>query len=105
MRPVPGRHATREAQRFVQQRDWFIAALVRPQIWPLVFAADFRAALGVATVPPYETDIPCEMYIVPGLVGMIQLFNGMQSSLAKVYDRQMGSMRTLLVSPCRGRIC
>src|SRR6202142_577925 len=30
---------------------------------------------------------------------MIQLFNGMQSSLSMVYDRQMGNMRTLLVRP------
>ena len=30
---------------------------------------------------------------------MIELFNGMQSSLSMVYDREMGSMRTLLVSP------
>ena len=30
---------------------------------------------------------------------MIQLFNGMQSSLSMVYDREMGSMKTMLVSP------
>jgi ABC-2 type transport system permease protein len=36
---------------------------------------------------------------VPGLIGMIQLFNGMQSSLSMVYDREMGSMRVLLTSP------
>ena len=30
---------------------------------------------------------------------MIQLFNAMQSSLSMVYDRETGSMRTLLVSP------
>jgi ABC-2 type transport system permease protein len=30
---------------------------------------------------------------------MIQLFNGMQSSLSMVYDREMGNMRMLLVSP------
>jgi ABC-2 type transport system permease protein len=30
---------------------------------------------------------------------MIQLFNGMQSSLSMVYDRETGSMRNLLVSP------
>ena len=29
---------------------------------------------------------------------MIQLFNGMQSSLSMVYDREMGSMKTMLVS-------
>ncbi|MGB6700042.1 MAG: ABC transporter permease, partial [Methylocella sp.] len=30
---------------------------------------------------------------------MIALFSGMQSSLSMVYDREMGNMRTLLVSP------
>ena len=90
---------TREGLRFVQQRERFLAALVRPLVWLLVFAAGFRAALGVSIIPPYETYIPYEVYIAPGLIGMIQLFNGMQSSLSMVYDREMGSMRTLLVSP------
>ncbi len=89
----------REALRFVHQRERFVAALVRPLVWLLVFAAGFRAALGVSIIPPYETYIPYEVYIVPGLIGMVQLFNGMQSSLSMVYDREMGSMRTLLVSP------
>jgi ABC-2 type transport system permease protein len=90
---------TREVLRFLHQRERFLAALVRPLVWLLVFAAGFRAALGVSIIPPYETYITYETYIVPGLVGMIQLFNGMQSSLSMVYDREMGSMRTLLVSP------
>lgn len=90
---------TREVLRFLHQRERFLAALVRPLVWLLVFAAGFRAALGLSIIPPYETYITYETYIVPGLVGMIQLFNGMQSSLSMVYDREMGSMRTLLVSP------
>ena len=90
---------TREALRFIQQRERFLAALVRPLIWLVVFASGFRAALGISIIPPYETYITYEVYIVPGLIGMIQLFNGMQSSLSMVYDREMGSMRTLLVSP------
>lgn len=89
----------REALRFVHQRERFAAALVRPLIWLLVFAAGFRSALGVSIIPPYETYIPYEVYIAPGLVAMILLFSGMQSSLSMVYDREMGSMRTLLVSP------
>lgn len=89
----------REILRFLHQRERFLGALVRPLIWLLVFAAGFRAALGVAIVPPYQTYIPYEVYIVPGLLGMIQLFNGMQSSLSMVYDREMGSMRLLLTSP------
>lgn len=89
----------REILRFLHQRERFLGALVRPLIWLLVFAAGFRAALGVAIIPPYQTYIPYEVYIVPGLLGMIQLFNGMQSSLSMVYDREMGSMRLLLTSP------
>ena len=89
----------REAFRFVQQRERFVAALVRPLIWLLVFAAGFRAALGLSIAPPYETYITYEVYIIPGLCGMIMLFNGMQSSLSLVYDREMGSMRLLLTSP------
>ncbi|MGR9053286.1 MAG: ABC transporter permease [Gammaproteobacteria bacterium] len=89
----------RELRRFVRQRERFISALVRPLVWLFVFAAGFRAALGVAITPPYETYILYEVYITPGLIGMIQLFNGMQSSLSMVYDREMGSMRILMVSP------
>lgn len=89
----------REALRFVSQRGRFIASLVRPLIWLIVFAAGFRAALGLSITPPYATYITYEVYIVPGLCGMVQLFNGMQSSLSLVYDREMGSMRLLLTSP------
>lgn len=89
----------RELRRFIRQRERFISALVRPLVWLFVFAAGFRAALGIAITPPYETYILYEVYITPGLIGMIQLFNGMQSSLSMVYDREMGSMRILLVSP------
>ena len=89
----------REWWRFLQQRSRLVSALVRPLLWLLVFAAGFRAALGIAIIPPYETYITYEVYIVPGLVGIILLFNGMQSSLSMVYDREMGSMKVLLTSP------
>ncbi|WP_104205192.1 ABC transporter permease [Billgrantia saliphila] len=104
MRPMPWLHCLRgvvgrELLRFLHQRSRFLAALVRPLVWLFVFATGFRMALGVAMTEPYQTYILYEVYIVPGLVGMIQLFNGMQSSLSMVYDREMGSMRVLLVSP------
>jgi len=89
----------REALRFLHQRERFVSALVRPLVWLLIFAAGFRQVLGVSIIPPYEVYILYEEYITPGLMVMIQLFNGMQSSLSMVYDREMGNMRTLLVSP------
>ncbi|MCW3473262.1 ABC transporter permease [Rhodovastum sp. RN2-1] len=89
----------REMLRFVHQRERFVSALVRPLVWLFIFAAGFRQILGVSIIPPYETYVLYEVYVTPGLIAMIQLFNGMQSSLSMVYDREMGNMRMLLVSP------
>ncbi|MEL6475682.1 MAG: ABC transporter permease [Pseudomonadota bacterium] len=89
----------REALRFTQQKERFLSALVRPLVWLFIFAAGFRAVLGLSITEPYQTYVLYETYVVPGLCAMIQLFNGMQSSLSMVYDRETGAMRTLLVSP------
>lgn len=89
----------REVLRFFQQRSRLLSALVRPLLWLVVFAAGFRAALGVSIMEPYGTYITYQQYITPGLCCMIILFNGMQSSLSMVYDREMGSMKVLLMSP------
>ena len=89
----------RETLRFLHQRQRFVAALVRPLLWLFIFAAGFRQVLGVSIIPPYQTYVLYEVFITPGLAGMILLFNGMQSSLSMVYDRETGTMKTLLVSP------
>jgi ABC-2 type transport system permease protein len=89
----------RELLRFWQQKSRLASALVRPLLWLAVFAAGLRNVFGVSIVPPYSTYIGYDVYIAPGLVGMVLLFNGMQSSLAMVYDRELGLMRLLLVAP------
>ncbi len=89
----------REGLRFLHQRERFVSALVRPLVWLFIFAAGFRQVLGISIIPPYDTYILYDVYITPGLIAMIQLFNGMQSSLSMVYDREMGNMRVLLLSP------
>ncbi len=89
----------RELFKFSRQYGRLASALVRPLLWLAVFAAGFRNVFGVAIVEPYDTYIPYDVYIAPGLIGMVLLFNGMQSSLAMVYDREMGLMRLLLTAP------
>jgi len=89
----------RELVKFWHQRGRLLSALVRPSLWLLVFAAGFQNIFGVSIIPPYETYIEYQVYVVPGLLGMILLFNGMQSSLSLVYDREMGLMRLLLTAP------
>lgn len=88
----------KELIRFVKQKSRFFSALVRPLLWLFIFSVGFKTALGLAIIPPYETYITYETYIVPGLVGMVLLFNGMQSSLTMIFDREMGSMKILLTS-------
>ncbi len=89
----------REINKFVRQRGRLFSALVRPALWLFVFAVGFQNVLGISIMEPYDTYIVYQVYIVPGLLGIILLFNGMQSSLAMVYDREMGLMRLLLTSP------
>jgi ABC-2 type transport system permease protein len=90
---------TREIVKFVQQRGRLLSALVRPLMWLAVFAAGFQNVFGVSIIPPYQTYITYQEYIAPGLLGIILLFHGMQSSLSMVYDREMGVMRLLLTAP------
>jgi len=90
---------TREILKFVQQRGRLLSSLVRPLMWLAVFAAGFYNVFGVSIIPPYKTYITYQVYIVPGLLGIILLFQGMQSSLSMVYDREMGVMRLLLTAP------
>ncbi|MCB8821788.1 ABC transporter permease [Microvirga rosea] len=89
----------RECFKILNQRGRLASAIVRPLVWLGLFAAGFRSILGLSIIPPYETYILYEVYIVPGLAAMMLLFHGLQSSLSMVYDREMGSMRVLLTAP------
>jgi ABC-2 type transport system permease protein len=91
--------SSREVVKFVHQTGRLVSAVVRPALWLLVFAAGFQNVFGVSIIPPYETYVRYDVYVVPGLLGMVLLFNGMQSSLSMVYDREMGVMRLLLTAP------
>lgn len=56
----------RETLRFVNQRGRFLAALVRPLVWLFIFAAGFRAVLGLSITAPYQTYVLYEVYVTPG---------------------------------------
>lgn len=89
----------REIAKFLRQTERLLSALVRPALWLLVFATGLHDLLGVSIIEPYETYTPYQEYILPGLVGIIILFQCMQSALSMVYDREAGVMRVMLVSP------
>lgn len=89
----------REIAKFLRQTERLLSALVRPALWLLVFATGLHDLLGVSIIPPYRTYIPYQEYILPGLIGIVVLFQCMQSALSMVYDREAGVMQVMLVSP------
>ena len=89
----------REVHKFLRQPGRLASSLVRPLLWMVVFAAGFRQMPVLGNVMPFNPDLDYRLYMVPGLALMVCLFNGMQSSLAMVYDREMGVMRLLLTAP------
>jgi ABC-2 type transport system permease protein len=92
----------REAVKFFHQKSRLLSAFVRPALWLFVFAAGVGSVTGVdpGLNHPYPIqNVNYFEYIVPGLIGMVLLFSGMQSSLSMVYDREMGVMRLLLTAP------
>jgi ABC-2 type transport system permease protein len=91
--------AGREIHKFLRQPGRLASSLVRPLLWMVVFAAGFRQMPDLGSVVPFDPDLDYRLYMVPGLALMVCLFNGMQSSLAMVYDREMGVMRLLLTAP------
>jgi ABC-2 type transport system permease protein len=90
---------SRETIRFFKQTSRLLSAIVRPTLWLVVFASGFQNVLGIAITPPYETYITYDVYLLPGLLGMVLLFQGMQSSLGLVFDREVGLLRLLLTAP------
>jgi ABC-2 type transport system permease protein len=89
----------REMSKFFRQRERLLSSLVRPLLWLLVFATGMHDLLGVSIIPPYKTYTPYQEYVLPGLVGVVVLFQSMQSALSLVYDREAGVMRVMLVTP------
>ena len=92
----------REIIKFSNQKGRLFSAIVRPALWLFVFAAGVGSAKGIqpGLINFYPTqNINYFEYITPGLLGMVLLFSGMQSSLSMVYDREMGVMKILLTVP------
>jgi ABC-2 type transport system permease protein len=105
-RHSPLMHALRAARAIVWRDLWrfgreygeIIAALARPTIW-LVLAVGMQSAFGQLMFEPASTFGSLAEYMVPGLVGLVLLYNGVQSALAVVYDRKAMLLRSFLAAP------
>jgi ABC-2 type transport system permease protein len=89
----------RELLRFRHQTSRLASAIVRPALWLVVFSAGFQNVLGISITAPYQSYVTYDVYMLPGLIGMVLLFQGMQSSLSLVFDREAGMLRLFLTAP------
>ena len=78
---------------------WDVLETLAPLRQSTRLPGPLRDLLGVSIIPPYKTYVPYQEYVLPGLIGIVILYQCMQSALSMVYDREAGVMRVMLVTP------
>ena len=95
----------RELVRYRRDRSQIFGAVSRTVLWLVILGFGLGAALKEIEGYTYA------QYILPGVVTLNVLFASLQSAIALVWDRQVGLLREVLVSPAPmlsvaiGKIC
>lgn len=95
----------RELIRWRRDRSQIFGALSRTVLWLVILGVGLGAILREIEGYSYA------QYILPGVITLNILFASLQSAIALVWDRQVGLMREVLVSPASmfavalGKIC
>ncbi len=83
----------RELLRFSRDRSQIFGALSRTILWLLILGYGLGVALREIEGYPYSH------YVLPGVVVLNVLYASLQSSIALVWDKNVGLLREVLVSP------
>jgi ABC-2 type transport system permease protein len=83
----------RELLRYRNDRAQMFGAVSRTVLWLLILGFGLGATLKEIEGYSYA------QYILPGVITLNVLFASLQSSIALVWDRQVGLLREVLVSP------
>ena len=83
----------RELLRFARDRSQIFGGLSRTILWLVILGFGLGATLREIEGYTYV------QYILPGVVTLNVLFASLQSAIALVWDRQVGLLREVLVSP------
>ncbi len=83
----------RELLRFSRDRSQLFGAFSRTVLWLLILGYGLGAALREIEGYPYSH------YVLPGVVVLNVLYASLQSSIALVWDKNVGLLREVLVSP------
>lgn len=83
----------REMQRYRRDRSQIFGGLSRTILWLLILGYGLGAAL--REVEGYSYSV----YVLPGVVVLNVLFASLQCAISLVYDRHVGLLREVMVSP------
>jgi ABC-2 type transport system permease protein len=87
----------RELIRFARQPARALGSIARPFVW-LIFAG-----AGFGAVFAGRSEIAYQVYMTPGLLGMVVMFGSLLAALSTVIDRDAGVLRMMLVAPIHRR--
>ncbi len=90
---VIGAFWQRELRRYLRDRSQVFGGFSRTILWLIILGFGLGAALRQIEGYSYA------QYILPGVVTLNVLFASLQSAIAIVWDREVGILREVLVSP------
>ena len=83
----------REMRRYLRDRSQLLGALSRTILWLVVLGFGLGASLREIEGYTYS------QYILPGVITLNVLFASLQCAIALVWDREVGLLREVVVSP------
>jgi ABC-2 type transport system permease protein len=86
--------AYRELLRFVRERSRLASALGMPIIFMIVFSEGLKRQIGVLAM-----GVDFVKFMYPGIIAMSVFINAVFSGLSVVWDREIGFLKEVLVSP------
>jgi ABC-2 type transport system permease protein len=85
--------AARELRRFFRQKSRVWSTFARPLFWLFVVGPGFGRFIARGGGSSYQ------QFLFPGVLGIVVLFGSILSALSTVTDREMGSVRAMLIAP------
>ncbi len=86
--------AYRELLRFARERSRLASSLGMPIIFMVVFSEGLKRQIGALTV-----GVDFVKFMYPGIIAMSVFINAIFSGLSVVWDREIGFLKEVLVSP------
>lgn len=84
----------RELKRFYRDKSRAFSMLTMPLLWLTLFGLGLK---NVIQFPGLTTAY--DVFVLPGIIGMIILFGGMFNGVRTIIDKKSGFMKEMLISP------